>query len=195
MNIRHCVIGLFSLAAALLLSSCMAPRGAYDPSYDFAKIRTVKVGDFSAPGKHSNAGSVIQGEFMRQMLSMGYIVKSAESNDADVILEGSVTEFLPNRRYLVQNTQKDAKGNIVVVQQNAVEIGGSNVYNLGAAFGADGTQILVSNATVGISSYLKDAKTGQIIWSNTYTYEGLDLNSAMEGAVRYLVTSIPKKRT
>jgi hypothetical protein len=182
-------------AGWLFLSGCVTPRGAYDPSYDFTRVHTIAVGDFSASSKrHPNSGSSIANEFIKQLLREGYSVRD-DNGEADVILVGSVNEYLPNKRYLVQHPRPDEHGNVVVVEQSqTVTLSGNSVYNLGPAFGTDDSQILVSNATVGISAYLKDAKTGRIVWSNSISYEGLDLNAAMEGAVRNLVLSLPKRQ-
>jgi hypothetical protein len=180
-----------------LLAGCASPRAAYKAHFDFDHIRSVEVGSFTSAEYASHSGPAVAGEFMRQLLSAGYTVKTApQAEGVDVVLGGSVIEYQPNRRYLVQNGGGNA-GRQVVVVQPPVELGGNNTYNLGPVFGPDETtgHVIVSNATIGVSAHLKDAKTGEVLWSGMYTYEGLDLNTALEGAVRYLLRSwVPRYR-
>lgn len=187
-----------SLAATIILAgmlfSCAYPRAAYKTGFDFSKIRTIGVGDFSSVGNEPNSGSVVANEFMRQLLSEGYSVKTADAQDADVIMVGNVNEYQPNRRYLINSGRGNGRQQIVVLQQ-PVELSGSTAYNLGTAFGlGEENKIIVSNATVGVSAYLKDAHTGEILWSNSYSYEGLDLNTALDGTVRYLLRTLPRSK-
>ena len=176
------------------VSACAAPRAAYFSGYDFSKVKTIQIGEFSPAPNQSNSGQIIASEFIRQLLAAGYKVRTSESEDVDVILSGNVLEFQPNRRYLItENSQSQAQN--VIISQPPIEVGVSNTYNLGSAFGlGDNSKVIVSNATVGVSAFLKDKKTGEIIWSNSYTYEGLDLESALSGAAGYLTKSIPNAK-
>jgi hypothetical protein len=174
------------------LASCAFPRAAYKPGFDFSRIRTVRIGDFSSVGQAPNSGAVVANEFIRQLLAAGYSV--TDSNEADVVLIGTVNEYQPNRRYLINTGQGNGDRRVVVMQQ-PVELSGNNAYDLGSAFGlGDDNKIIVSNATVGVSAYLKDEKNGEIIWSNSYSYEGLDMSTALDGTVRYLLRSLPRDR-
>ncbi len=175
---------------ALFSSGCATPKGVYKAGYDFSAIKTVRVDALTSVANQPNSGAVAADEFMRQMLGRGYAVKMGDG-EADAILTGNVTEYQPNRRYLVQTDQGRGSRRRVAAQE-PIELGGTSAYNLGTAFGLDQNhKIVVSNATVGVSAYLKDSRTGEILWSNSYTYEGLDLDAALEGTVRYLLNSWP----
>lgn len=181
------------ISSALIFFGCVTPRGVFKAGYDFSAIKTIRIDTLTSVANQPNSGAVAADEFMRQMLSRGYSVKMG-SGAADVILTGNVTEYQPNRRYLVQTNQGRGSHRNAVAQQ-PIELGGSSAYNLGTAFGMDqNNKIIVSNATVGVSAYLKDAHTGEILWSDSYTYEGLDLDTALEGTVRYLLNSLPAKK-
>jgi hypothetical protein len=177
----------------IFLVSCAAQRVAYKEGFNFSEIKSVTVGDFTPSSQMPNSGSVVASEFVRQLLQKGYSVKTSGRGKADYVLTGSVSEYFPNRRYLVINRQQDESKDTIVIQNQELEISGSNVYNLGSAFGmGDESKIIVSNATVGIHAYLKEASTGEVVWSNSYAYEGLDLNTALEGTVGYLLSSWKK---
>jgi len=182
---------LFSAAVLLGLSSCAAPMASFKAGYDFPGIQAVGIGEFTPSADQPNSGSVVAGEFAKQLLSRGYSVKDFQQGvEVDAVIEGDVTEYLPNHRYLVSNPPRGGRGNVIV--QQPVELSGSNAYNLGSSFGmGDDSQVVVSNATVGISARMRDARTGEVIWASHYTYEGLDLDTALEGVVQYLLSSIP----
>lgn len=186
---------IFIILAASLFFGCASIRVAYKKDYDFSAIRVVKIGNFTSSARQPNSGAVIANEFIRQLLSAGYIVKATDGDSADVILEGNVTEYLPNNRYLIQsNTQNGAAKEVVIVNQ-PVELSGTSAYNIGTTFGlGENDRVVVSNATVGVAAYLKDTATGDVIWSNAYSYEGLDITTAMEGTVRYLLHSWPSQK-
>lgn len=186
---------IYLLPVIALLCACATPRAALKPGFDFSRIKVVRVGEFTAAPNQANSGAVIANEFVRQLLAMGYIVKTSENDgSADAVLMGSVTEFQPNRRYLIQQQPAGGRNRTVVVNP-PIELGGTSTYDLGTAFGlGENSKIVVSNATIGVTAYLRDNASGDVVWSNTYSYEGLDLNSAMEGTVRYLVHSWPAKQ-
>jgi hypothetical protein len=179
------------------ITACDTPRASYKAGFDFSRIRSVKVETFSSVARQPNSGSVVANEFIRQLLARGLSVKTDDiGGPADVILTGSVNEFQPTRRYLINAQPEDGRHggrHQDVVVQPPVEVGGSSVYDLGTG-DIDGNRVAVSNATVGISAYLKDAATGEIIWSDAFSYEGLDLTTALDGAVHYLLSSLPAHR-
>jgi hypothetical protein len=184
------------LLAVFLLSSCATPRSIYKKGYNFAALKTIRVKNFASSVSISNSGSVVAGEFMRQLLEAGYTVRTTDDQVVDAILEGNVTEYAPNKKYLIKDDKDTGPGRKIIIDNRAIEISGSNVYSLGPAFGLDkSNQIIVSNATVGTMVYLKDAVTGDVIWSASYTYEGIDLPTALESVVNYILSSLPKNNS
>lgn len=177
----------------LFLSGCATTRVGLKPGYDFSKVRSVAIGTFVPFGGYNTSSELVADEFARVLMQNGYIVKRNEE-DVDVILQGSITQFAPSRKFLFYTAEPldiDKEKKVVVVTPQMLEIGGSNVYSLGYAFGLGrNAQILISNATIGISARLIDASTKEIVWTNSFTYEGLDIQSATETTVRYLVKSI-----
>ncbi|MDI6641276.1 MAG: hypothetical protein QME68_03085 [Elusimicrobiota bacterium] len=188
------LFSLFSLFFALL-SGCATTRVGLKLGYDFSKVRSVGIGSFVPFGEYKTSSEFVADEFARLLMQNGYIVKRNEEG-VDVVLEGSITQFAPSRKFLFYTTEPlevDKEKKVVVVTPQMLEIGGSNVYSLGYAFGLGrNAQILISNATVGITARLIDTSTREIVWTNSFTYEGLDIQSATETAVRYLVKSIIK---
>lgn len=181
---------VFFVQALLVLSGCASPRAVVKAGYDFSSIESVKVGRFTSDVNYSNSGSAAQNAFISQLLSKGYNVKVGRDAEADAIIRGSVTTYAPDKKYLVRTS--DHNSYYTVYTNDITEISGSTMYDLGSAFGInEPNKIMASNATVGIYAYMEDSATGEIVWSNSYTYEGLDLTSALDGAVKYILRSLP----
>ncbi|MDD5020951.1 MAG: hypothetical protein PHR82_02300 [Endomicrobiaceae bacterium] len=179
---------LLLLFLILFVSSC-ASGPVYKQDYDFSKIKTAYV------ESSQSSNNAVLNAIIKQLMIKGFNVKTTDSVDVDIIVNCVVTEYQPSRKYLVRKPPEEhnhtrSARDIVIYNTDPIEISGSSVYDLGSAFGMD-ANIIASNATVGASLYIKDAKTGDIVWTNSYTYEGLDLSSAIDGVVRYILKSFP----
>ena len=177
---------------------CVSSNAVYKQDYDFSKIKNVYVESSS----HSSQTQAIGDSIVKQLMSKGFNLKSS-SADADIIVNYSITEYQPSKKYLIHKDEPypyhepmhgPRHTNSVVVYNDPVEISGSSVYDLGTAFGVDNASVIASNATVGVSITIKDEKTNDIIWTNSYTYEGLDVTSAVDGVVRYILKSFPPEQ-
>jgi hypothetical protein len=177
---------LLAAAVALFICACASSRAAVNPYYNFESVKSVRVGNFGG----GQAGSAVQGAFIRQLMARGYGIKT--EGDADAIVDGSITGFSPNRSFLVQNNNVPlGSNNVVVMNSNVTEISGSAMYDLGTAFGVPDSRVVASNAVVGVNAFMKDGKTGEIVWTDSVTQESLDLQGAVTGAVRYVLKSLP----
>ena len=194
---------IFLLIVSFFMVSCVSTGAVYKQDYDFANIKNVYVEDSA----YSSQTQSIRDSIIKQLMSKGYNLKSS-SSDADVIVSYGITEYSPSKKYLVRNNDFNNPppphggdihpphhhGNDVNININTnepLEISGSSVYDLGTAFGVRDSRIIASNATVGVSLTMKDVATDDIIWTNSYTYEGMDLMSAVNGVIRYILKSFP----
>lgn len=178
----------FLITLTVFVISCATTRVTYKVDYDFSRIKKIYVEEFKSPPKFGNAGNAVRDSFIMEFMRNGYIV-TENPGDADVIVSGGVITFSPEKRYLIIFAKDREK---VVIQQ-PIEIGSSNIYSFGSAFGLkEPNQIIVSNAMVGVSAIMKDAKTDEVVWSNSFTYEGLELSMVLDAVTKYLVKSIPK---
>ncbi|AKL97629.1 hypothetical protein [Endomicrobium proavitum] len=189
-----------SLAAVffIFLSACAANRAVVKSDYNFSAVKVISVGNFTADAAYPSSGNAVKNSVMKYLLAMGYTVVANNKTKADAVVSGSVTTYLPNKKYLVRMPDYEKINNhhgqtVIYGGADIMEVGGSNVYDLGTAFGlGEDNRVIASNATVGISAYMTDAETGEVVWSDSYTYEGLDLSSALDGAVKYILKTIPK---
>ena len=84
---------------------------------------------------------------------------------ADVILAGTVLQYLPNRR------------DIIYVDDGS---------------GGKRQEIYLVDAEIGISARLIDVETGVIIWAGRYRYNSFFIESAIRGVVSGLLNSLDK---
>lgn len=179
----------------LILSGCASTRAVIKQDYDFSSVKSVRVGRFTSNGNYSNSGSAVQNAFISQLLSKGYNVKTGRNAETDAVIRGSVTTYIPDKKYLVRQSGDGRvyDGRDVYIYANDItEVGGGTMYDLGPAFGLnEPNKIMASNATVGVYAYMEDSATGEIVWAYSYTYEGLDLAAALDGAVKHILRSLP----
>jgi hypothetical protein len=183
----------------LVMSACVSPQAVIKPDYDFTSVKSIRVGRFTSNTDYSNSGSVVQNAFIRQLMAKGYNVKVGRDTQSDAIIRGSVTTYAPDKKYLIRFPEDDGFGHNaypVIYTSDIMEISGSTMYDLGPAFGLnEPNKIMASNATVGVYAYMEDTQSGEIVWSDSYTYEGLDLASALDGVVKRILRTLPSLNT
>lgn len=185
-----------SLLLCLGLLSC-APRVAIKSGYDFSRIKTILV-EVKSTGQTIDVNKIVANEFIRQLIQSGYSVRLYRSDEElppdSAILSATVMEFQPNRRYLIY--EPGVSSTTLLATPTTLELGGNNVYtfNVAGLSGLENSRVVISNATIGISANLLDGVSGEVVWSNYYSYDGLDIGAALSGAVGYLVRSIPKQK-
>jgi hypothetical protein len=184
----------FILGAAVLLGGCLTPsRVATRPGFDFSTIRTITVVDQSRDETRS-----VTDEIARQLIRRGYSVKVADARRqaqaSDARLEVHVTQLTPDKKYLMQvDPGNDGRTRDVFILNQGMEISGRSVYPSMGGTPIEGTQVVVSNATVSLSARLLGPETDEILWSAATSYEGLDLDTAVEGSVASLLKKFPAR--
>ena len=167
--------GLVVAVSIFLAAGCAPHRVIVNPAFDFSKVHRISVASFDGPG-----GPAATDEFVKELLETGMEVTDAK-HPGDVVLKGSVTEYKPTMQLMV------FLGNDYPVITSA-----SQVTPEAAALGAHRPQVASVIATVGIQAHLADASTQNIVWADSYSYEGLDLSTALGAVVRSLTRSLKR---
>ncbi len=197
---------LYSLLSTVLIA-CAPTRMAIKRGYDFSQIKIIGVSEFAGEGE---SGKMVREEFIRQLLKKEVRVKTIsetgpqweeKKHEIDVLLTGTVTRYLPERKFLVYLGEKTTDQKILVSPSTEIkilvgtpltEISGTSTYTWGRIAGLEGSQILITNATIGIAAKMVEIKSGEVIWADSYSYEGLDVQTATENVVRYFLHSLRK---
>lgn len=185
-----------------LFTGC-AGRSIVAPGHDFFHnaVAIAPIPDMGTPG----AGQVAANEFIQELMSISVTTQMLEGGGRDALRAQAVkkgfnyfivanfTRYLPERRYLLNTAPGQAS---YYYQSAPIELPGTGGYTTtigGTGFGDTGTQVFISYATVGLSAQMIESNTGNIVWAASYTYEGTDVQRAVEGTVSYLVRSLPGK--
>ncbi|MBI5573427.1 MAG: hypothetical protein HY919_02580 [Elusimicrobia bacterium] len=177
----------YSLLA--IFTGCATTKTVVKKGYDFSNIKKIAVLKFSGDG-----GEAVSNEFIRQLLSAGVSVvdRTDIENTADVkslgvdaVVSGNVVEFNPSNKLLVFKE----KGKITI-SDRAYPISGTTVLPTGSAFGLEDANVYSVSASVSISAKITDVSTGEVVWSDSKSYEALDINTAVGLVVNSLKKSL-----
>ncbi len=186
-----------ALVAGVTLCACAGSRSAMRQDVDFSLIKTVGV----------DAKPAVAAFVSRELLRQGVKPLSGQSRDttADALLSIVVTRQTPEKNYVIRpgkSTQqtklensRDTADTITVTYSKdeghaPIEVPGRYPY-VNTRIGSSGEVLVASYAQALVTGELVRPGKGDVLWAGTYTYEGFDLESALEGAVRGLILEIP----
>lgn len=168
------------------LSSC-ASNPRVKPPEGVSRIRRVAVVRFRGSG-----GDVITQEVIRQLRGSGVAV-SEQLLGADAVLSGEVTEYNPDeqlRVFLGTTTTVTPTGQSLLQSNPIVLANAAQVTAQGPAFQLENSQIVSVSAEVGLAARLVVSPSGKVVWSDEFSYEGLDMPKAVQVVVNVLVKSL-----
>ncbi len=184
------LIKSFLFFLAIICLGCITPKGTFYRGFDINKVEVLAVGEIKPYANYLSSGEMVKNLVIEHLLKRGYTVKEEESGDVEYVLIGAITKFLPEKKYLVY-TNKEQQ---VIINSPLTEVKGSYVYNIGKAFGIPDSEIIATNSTVGVSLRLIDKKNGNVVWTSSFVYEALTVETAADTVVNYLITSLTGKK-
>jgi len=195
------------LVGVLFLFGCAGPEVAFNPNYEFSKLRRVAVAAFAGEGGSAAAdylshsllaagADVIERSRLEAVLAEQRLATQGALDPVtarrvgkllgvDALVLGSVTRYSPQTSYLIVTGSSTT-----FVGAGASPMGGGTRFTNTPALGAPGTSILTSSAQVGLTARLVDVETGSVIWSAHQSYEGFDLDSAMSAVTTSFARSL-----
>jgi curli biogenesis system outer membrane secretion channel CsgG len=174
---------------AAVFSGCGTTKAAVKANYDFSAIKKVAVLRFTGTG-----GDTVSGQFIGQFLEQGVgvvdrtdleFVSDPKSLGVDAVVSGNVTEFNPSSKLLVFKDQGK-----VVISDRVYPISGTTVLPTANAFGIDDANVFTVSASVAVSAKMIDTATGEVVWAASRSYEGLDVNVAVDIVVGEFIKSL-----
>lgn len=180
----------FFIFLVIIIFSCITPKGTFYKGFDVNKVNTILVGDFKPFANFPSSGDMVRDLVVEHLLKRGYTVKEKDTEDVEYILLGSITKFLPEKKFLVYTGAEKQ----VMITGPLTEISGNYVYNIGSAFGIPDSEVVATNSTVGVSLRLVEKKTGNVVWTSSFVYEALTVETAADIVVDYLITSLTGKK-
>jgi TolB-like protein len=153
------------------------------PDYDFSRVKSIRVSQFSSGKRYRGISDTVQNEFIQDLLAGGYDVISDSNVKVDCIIEGSVTSFYRVREEWIDNGFY--YGYPGRYSRRGYRWAGMPVY--------DGV-VYSNRVNIGISVRMTDVETGQVVWSDSVNNESWDEDSAINGAVKSILKSLPKEK-
>ena len=139
-------------------------------------------------------GREVTDEFVRELIRIGLEVTDAQ-HPGDAVLAGTVTEYRPSSTLMVflgKTTVIAPGGQPVVLNNPLVSPGGSQAVPENTAAGAPHAQVASVSAVVGVAASLTEQASGKVLWSGNYSYEGLDVESAFQPVVAFMMQSMSR---
>lgn len=158
-------------------TGCAATKTVVKKGYDFSNVKKIAVLKFSG-----NGGEALSNEFISQFLASGISVIDRSGTETvdlktlgvDAVISGNVIEFNPSNKLLIF---KDKGG--IVISDRVYPISGTTVLPTGSAFGLEDANVFSVSASLSVSAKMTDTATGEVVWSDSNSYEALDMNTAV----------------
>jgi tetratricopeptide (TPR) repeat protein len=133
---------------------------------------------------------------------------AAVNENPEAVLSASLVEYNPKRKLMISigaTPVVTANGQKVTVYNPILSLNGP-LQPHSSAIGLNNPQIVAESVSIGLSARLQQLPDGKPVWADAYSYERLDLPSALQAVVRSLALSLrqtlarflaknPKKRT
>lgn len=165
----------------IFLTGC-ATTPAVKKGFDFNNYEKIGVVRFISYGFYNESGSSVSDEFIRQLIKKNKaIVEIADSPSAagwsyrviaggfnvDGIITGTVTKYIPDGEDTIYF--KNEEGTVV-------------------------SEVFFKEADIGISAKFIDGATGEVVWSDCYSYSGFEVDDTLKSVVEVLVNRLDYKR-
>ncbi len=196
-----------------IFTACATPQVAYNPRFDFASINRVAVVSFSGSDGSvaadmltqslvAHGANVIERQQLNAILSEYHLAASGILDPStvkqvgkilgvDALFVGTVVASVPSQSYVVSNNTGYAPGMLYGgMGAQVTPIAGNNIYSQGSLMGVPGSQVVTSAAQVSMISRMVDVQTGQILWSASMSYQGLDRLSAISDITDSFINSL-----
>lgn len=218
MKARTASFSFLAAAPFVLLACAMTPQVAYNPRFDFASIHRVAVVSFAGSDGSvaadmmtqslvAHGANVIERQQLNAVLSEYHLATSGILDPStvkqvgkilgvDALFVGTVVASAPSQSYVVTNNNPGYPGAGYPgmygygMAPQVTPIAGSNIYSQGSVMGVPGSQIVTSAAQVSMISRMVDVQTGQILWSASMSYQGLDRLSAISDITDSFINSM-----
>ena len=183
---------------------------AIKSSYNFSSVESIEILKVEDHSYLQGSGKMINNSISYNFLKLGFDV--SESSDQNnfinlgkgnkkLILSCIITDFTDSELIIVPYKYENRGYTETVLNQSLADskknkkdadlLTSTSTKTHGGSV-TEGSKIEYSRAKVGIILTMKDKVTGDLVWSNSYWYSGLELHTATETCVRNGITQLGK---
>ena len=183
---------------------------AINSTFNFEKVGTLEIEDIDDHSSLSESGEMVLSSLTYNFLKYGYNVNISDSENSTITLgAGSkvlllscvITEFTDSKMIVVPFRHEDKGYTKTVVTQSSKEEekeksessqSQTSTTTTHAGKIKEGERVTYSQSRVGIVLKMTDRDTGDLVWSNSYWYSGLEMQRTIESCVKTGIYQIKK---
>ena len=191
--------------------SCPNIKGKSQTGYDFDNVGRLHVNSISDHSNMLGSGAMVSNSLSHNFLKYGYNVNTSDVNKSMVtvgkssktlLLSCIITEFTDSKMVVVPFRHEDRGYTKTVVTQSSKddeenkksESSQSQTSTTTTHAGKikEGERVTYSQSRVGVVLKMTDRDTGDLVWSNSYWYSGLEMQRTIESCVKTGIYQIKK---
>ena len=196
----------------IFLFSCW--NNSLDPAinskFNFSEVGTLEIDFINDHSSLSGSGDMVLSSLTYNFLKFGYNVNISDRQNSTITLgTGSkvlllsclITEFTDSKMIVVPFRHEDKGYTKTVVTQSSKEDveekqesiqSQTSTTTTHAGKVKEGERVTYTQSRVGIILKMTDKNTGNLVWSNSFWYSGLELQRTIESCVKTGVSQIKK---
>ena len=196
----------------IFLFSCW--NNSLDPAinskFNFREVGTLEIDFINDHSSLSGSGDMVLSSLTYNFLKFGYNVNISDRQNSTIILgSGSkvlllsclITEFTDSKMIVVPFRHEDkgytktvvtqsSKENVEEKQESSQSQTSTTTTHAGKV--KEGERVTYTQSRVGIILKMTDKNTGDLVWSNSFWYSGLEIQRTIESCVKTGVSQINK---
>ena len=183
---------------------------AINSEFNFREVGTLEIDFISDHSNLSGSGDMVLSSLTYNFLKYGYNVNISDRENSTITLgTGSkglllsclITEFTDSKVIVVPFRHEDKGYTKTVVTQSSKEDkeekqessqSQTSTTTTHAGKVKEGERVTYTQSRVGIILKMTDKNTGNLVWSNSFWYSGLELQRTIESCVKTGVSQIKK---
>ena len=196
--------------ALLLLFSCWSgsENPAVQSKYDFSGVGILQVNKISDHSSMLGSGEMVLNRITHNFLKYGYSVNESNDNLFEVEISSGklslelsciITEFTDSEMIVVPYRHEDRGYTKTVVQQSSDQDkekeksqSQTSTTTTHAGKVRQGNRVEYTQSKVGVMLKMIDQDSGDMVWSNSYWYSGLELQRTIDLCIKNGVVQIKK---
>ena len=198
----------FIILICFLISCYNNP--AINSSYNFFNVRSIEILPVEDHSYLQGSGKMISKSISYNFLKLGFNVNEPNNQNnfifigngnKKLILSCTITEFTDSELIIVPYKYENRGYTETVLNQSSsdseknkknIDLHTTSSTKTHSGSVSEGSKVEYSRAKVGIILTMKDKHTGNLVWSNSYWYSGLELHKVTESCVRQGISQLGK---
>ena len=203
------IILLLFVSAFSCWSSFQDP--AVDTDYDFYNVGMLRIDHVKDYMNKPSSGKMVMNSIAHNFLRYGYLVSESDKYDTEVKIKKNgkvldlsciITEYTDSEMIIVPYRYED-RGYVETKVEQSLETTKDTPDNTSSQSQTStttthggkvnqGKRVEYSQTRVGIMLKMVDQESGNLVWSNSYSYTGLEMQRTVDYCVRSSVLQIRK---